>query len=172
MEKHSLDQLETERERLLKKRQSLVEEFTKAAGAGKQKHLSTLFIKIRQTVDFLDALELIKADADSKRGDAGLRRYAISSLFLHDSFRKLTADQAEQFFFITGSEVDDVLVLDQWAEFAHQQRTVGGVTGEPRATHGLLIKLEQFGHRLLAHFHSHPGRGIDSTRPSGIDENF
>jgi hypothetical protein len=172
MEKTSLDHLETERQRLLKKRQSLVEEFAKAVTARKQKRLSTLFIKIRQTVDFIDALELIKADAESKQGDAGLRRYAISSLFLHESFRKLTVDQAEQFFFITGSEVEGVLVLDQWAEFAHQQRTVVGVTGEPRATHKLLIKLEQFGHRLLAHFHSHPGEGIDSTRPSGIDEKF
>jgi hypothetical protein len=68
--------------------------------------------------------------------------------------------------------VEGVLVLDQWAEFAHQKRSMVGVTGEPRATHGLLIKLEQFGHRLLAHFHSHPGDGADATNPSGIDENF
>jgi hypothetical protein len=47
-----------------------------------------------------------------------------------------------------------------------------GVTADTRSTHKLLIKLEQFGHRLLAHFHSHPGNGPDSTNPSGIDENF
>ena len=39
-------------------------------------------------------------------------------------------------------------------------------------THNLLIKLDQFGHKLLAHFHSHPGKGADATKPSGTDENF
>jgi len=96
----------------------------------------------------------------------------VSSLFPHESFCKLTADRDEQFFFVTGSEVDGVLVLDQMAEFAHQKRSLLGVTGEPRATHNLLIRLEQFGHRLLAHFHSHPGQGAEATHPSGIDENF
>src|ERR1039457_2298005 len=74
--------------------------------------------------------------------------------------------------FITGNEVSGVFVLDQWAEFAHQKRNMVGVTADTRSTHNLLIKLEQFGHRLLAHFHSHPGKGPDSTHPSGIDENF
>jgi hypothetical protein len=111
---------------------------------------------------------------DSKKdGEAdGRRRYAVSSLFLHESFKKLTADQDEEFFFITGNEIDGAFVLDQWAEFAHQKRSLVGVTADTRSTHKLLIKLEQFGHRLLAHFHSHPGNGADATSPSGIDENF
>lgn len=167
-----LDHLESEQQKLLKKRQALVGEFSKAANAGKQKRLSTLFIKIRQTNDFLNSLELIKAGADVEGLESNRRRYSVSSLFLHDSYRKLTADQDEQFFFVTGSEVEGVLVLDQWAEFAHLKRSYTGVQGEPRATHGLLIKLEQFGHRLLGHFHSHPGEGADSTRPSGIDQRF
>ena len=100
------------------------------------------------------------------------RRYAVSSLFLHECYRKLTADPDEQFFFITGSEVEGVYVLDQWAEFAHQKRTRMGVVAEIPATHNLLIKLEQFGHKFLAHFHSHPGNGPDSTSPSGIDNDF
>jgi hypothetical protein len=36
----------------------------------------------------------------------------------------------------------------------------------------LLIKLERFKHRLLAHFHSHPGHGADATHPSGTDASF
>ena len=50
-------------------------------------------------------------------------------------------------------------VLDQWAEFAHQRRTRMGVVADMPSTHNLLIKLEQFGHKFLAHFHSHPGNG-------------
>jgi hypothetical protein len=169
MEKDAVNRLETQRHRMMKKREALLDEFTRAAASGKQKRLSPLYIKIRQTNEFLDSLEALRTETD-KKGSG--RRYAISSLFLHESFRKLTADQDEQFFFVTGSEIDGVLVLDQWAEFAHQKRTMIGVTGEPRATHSLLIKLEQFSHRLLAHFHSHPGKGAEATRPSGTDENF
>jgi len=169
MEQKILDQMQTERQRLLKKRDTLLEAFAKAADSGKQKRLSGLFIKIRQTNDFLKSLDQI----ESKKGAApGIRRYAVSSLFLQESFKKLTTDEAEEFFFITGNEIDGIFVLDQWAEFAHQRRSIVGVTGEPRATHKLLIKLEQFGHRLLAHFHSHPGNGAEATNPSGIDENF
>jgi hypothetical protein len=166
-----IEHLETERQRMLKKRQAFVEDFTRAAASSSQKRLSTLFVKIRQTNHFLASLDQIQAKSKPETG-TGRRRYAISSLFLHESFRLLTADQDEQFFFITGSEVEGVHVLDQRAEFAHEKRTMVGVTGELRATHKLLIKLEQFGHRLLGHFHSHPGRGEDATRPSGTDENF
>jgi hypothetical protein len=165
-----LDQVQTERQRLLKKRETLLDSFTKAAGTGKVRRLSELFIKICQTNEFIRSLEQIATKKDA--AVSGRRRYAVSSLFLHESFRKLTADRDEEFFFITGNEIDDVFVLDQWAEFAHQKRSVVGVTADTRSTHKLLIKLEQFGHRLLAHFHSHPGNGPDSTNPSGIDESF
>jgi hypothetical protein len=170
MEQEVFEQIQTEHQRLIKKRQTLLQTFGKAAVSGRPKRLSELFIKICQTNDFLKSLEQI----GSKRKEliTGRRRYAISSLFLHESFKKLTPGPEEEFFFITGNEIDGVFVLDQWAEFAHQKRSVVGVTADARSTHRLLIKLEQFGHRLLAHFHSHPGNGPDSTNPSGIDTNF
>jgi hypothetical protein len=170
MEREVLEQVRTERQRLIKKRETLLETFTKVAVAGRPKRLSDLFIKICQTNEFLKSLDQI--DSKKKDGAPGRRRYAVSSLFLHESFTKLTADQDEEFFFITGNEIEGVFVLDQWAEFAHQKRSLIGVTADTRSTHKLLIKLEHFGHRLLAHFHSHPGNGPDSTNPSGIDENF
>ena len=170
MQRDILTNVQTERQRLLKKREALLDGFTKAAITGKARRLSELLIKICQTNEFLKSLEDI--EKASPPAISGRRRYAVSSLFLHESFRKLTADRDEEFFFITGNEVGDVFVLDQWAEFAHQKRSVVGVTADTRSTHKLLIKLEQFGHRLLAHFHSHPGNGPDSTNPSGIDESF
>ncbi len=163
--------LKAERLRLQKRRQGLLEAFSKAVGSGKMKRLSELCAKIRQTNEFLNSLELIETDAQAEEG-AGPRHYVVSSLFLYESLKKLTPDPDESFFFVTGSEVGGALVLDQWAEFAYQKRSFVGATGDPSSTHALLIKLEQFGHRLLAHFHSHPGKGADSTRPSGTDENF
>jgi hypothetical protein len=170
MEREVLEQIQSERQLLLKKREALLKSFTNAATGGKQKRMSSLFIRICQTNQFLKSLDQIASSKPELA--AGKRRYAVSSLFLHESFKKLTADRDEEFFFITGNEIDGVFVLDQWAEFAHQKRSVVGVIADTRSTHKLLIKLEQFGHRLLAHFHSHPGNGPDSTQPSGIDENF
>lgn len=120
--------------------------------------------------EFLATLDRIATENDPKVN--GPRRYAVSSLFLHDCFKKLTADANEQFFFITGAEVDGVLVLDQCAEFAHQRRSRLGVVADMPSTHNLLIRLEEFGHKFLAHFHSHPGNGPGATHPSGTDQNF
>ncbi|MGA2435529.1 MAG: hypothetical protein ABSG25_09610 [Bryobacteraceae bacterium] len=163
--------LEAKREELTAKRESLIQQFSEAARCHKHRRARHAVEQIELTNEFIETLDAVALEIQKPKTSL-LRRYVVSSLFLHESFRKLTADQDEEFFFITGTEVEGALVLDQWAEFAHQKRTMMGVTGEPKATHGLLIKLEQFGHRLLAHFHSHPGKGPDATRPSGTDENF
>jgi hypothetical protein len=164
----STTHLEEKRAALVDRREKLIARFGKAARG--RKSLVRLFTEIHKTNDFLESLDKIAAEAAEAKN--GPRRYAVSSLFLHESFKKLTCDQDEQFFFITGSEVEGVLVLDQWAEFAHQKRTMMGVTADTRSTHGLLIKLEQFRHRLLGHFHSHPGNGAEATQPSGTDTGF
>jgi len=153
---------------LVERREKLITRFGKAAR--NRKNTSRIERDVQKVNEFLESLDQIAVEAT--KPETGLRRYAVSSLFLHESFKKLTADQDEQFFFVTGSEVEGVLVLDQWAEFAHQKRSMMGVTADTRATHSMLIKLERFKHRLLAHFHSHPGNGADATHPSGTDENF
>src|SRR2546426_951835 len=139
--------LEEKRTALIERREKLIGRFNQAARS--RKGMARLFAEIHKTNQFLDSLERISAE--TAKPESTYRRYAVSSLFLHESFKKLTADQDEQFFFITGSEVESVLVLDQWAEFAHQKRSMMGVTADTRSTHSLLIKLAQFKHRLLAH---------------------
>jgi hypothetical protein len=160
--------LEEKKRKLVAKREELIGRFNQSARA--LKSTARVCSEIKRVNDFLATLDRISAENDTN-GD-GPRRYAVSSLFLHDCFKKLTADPDEQFFFITGAEVDSVLVLDQCAEFAHQRRTRMGVVADMPSMHNLLIKLEQFGHKFLAHFHSHPGYGPDATHPSGTDQNF
>lgn len=159
--------LEAKRKHLVERREKLIDSFGKAVRARKKN--VRICAEILRTNEFLESLDQIEQE---NRRAAGPRRYAVSSLFLHESFRKLTADADEQFFFVTGPEVEGTLVLDQCAEFAHQRRSRLGVVADMPSTHNLLIKLEQFGHRFMAHFHSHPGNGVDSTHPSGIDQNF
>lgn len=161
--------LQEKRTALVERREKLIGRFNEAARARKSTRRTCA--EISRTNEFLESLERIEAE-NTGRPNTGPRRYAVSSLFLHESFKKLTADRDEQFFFVTGTEVEGVLVLDQGAEFAHQRRSPMGVVADVPSTHNLLIKLEQFGHKFLAHFHSHPGNGLEATRPSGIDEAF
>ncbi|MDX2181572.1 MAG: hypothetical protein SFV18_18400 [Bryobacteraceae bacterium] len=163
--------IDTKRNKLVKRRQRLLTQFQDAASEGKRSRLSILFERIQQTNDLLDCLGQIEESGKANE-QPGIPRFTVSSLFLYECFKKLTADRDEQFSFITGAEIGGRLVLDQVIDIEHQKRTYVGVTAEPKSTHSALIKLVQFGHRLLAHFHSHPGNGAGSTRPSGIDEAF
>ncbi len=163
--------LKQKQEALIGRRERYIQSLGEAARNREVKQLRHSFRGICLTNEFLESLDLIAAETKPKR-QVGSRRFTVSSLFLHECFKKLTADFDEQFFFVTGSEIDDTFVLDQMMEFAHQRRTMMGVQGDTKSTHNLLIKLEQFGHRLLAHFHSHPGKGAEATHPSGIDQNF
>jgi hypothetical protein len=160
--------LEEKKKALVDRREKLIGRFNESARA--RKNPARACTEIQRTNEFLTTLDRIVEENTPKPGEP--RRYAVSSLFLHECYKKLTADPDEQFFFITGSEVEHVHVLDQWAEFAHQRRSRLGVVADMPATHNVLIRLEQFGHKFLAHFHSHPGRGPDATHPSGTDENF
>src|SRR5665213_1758997 len=160
--------IDEKKKELAGKRETLIGRFNEAARA--RKDTAHITKAIGRTNEFLESLDQIVAE--NTRKPDGPRRYLVSSLFLHECFKKLTLDPDEQFFFITGTEIEGVHVLDQWAEFAHQRRTRLGVVADMPSTHNLLIKLEQFGHKFLAHFHSHPGTGADATHPSGTDENF
>jgi len=163
--------LEQEKELLLAQRKELVISFVEAVQHKKPGKMNRAFQSLRQTNQFLNSLERIDNAMDEKKENS-IRQYAVSSLFLHECYKALTADRDEQFFFITGTVVNGTCVLDQRLEFKHSKRSIVGVVGNHADTHRLLIKLEQFGHRLLAHFHSHPGNGLEATRPSGTDTGF
>jgi hypothetical protein len=163
--------LEQERDLLLLQRGELLLSFVEAAQKKRPSKMGRVFQRLRQTNDFLNCLERIEKAIGEKKQHSG-RQYAVSSLFLHECYKALTADRDEQFFFLTGAIVDGVNVLDQRLEFKHNKRSIVGVVGNHVDTHRLLIKLEQYGHRLLAHFHSHPGNGLEATRPSGTDTGF
>jgi hypothetical protein len=163
--------LEQEKESLLAQRKELVISFVEAVQHKRPGKMDRAFRLLRQTNQFLNCLERIDEVMHDRKQNSG-RKYAVSSLFLHECFKALTADRDEQFFFITGTVVNGTNVLDQRLEFRHSKRNVVGVVGNQSDTHRLLIKLEQYGHRLLAHFHSHPGNGLEATRPSGTDTGF
>jgi proteasome lid subunit RPN8/RPN11 len=161
--------LET-RESLLRTRNRLLALYSAAVAQNNRERMNYLNKRLAETSRTLETLTEIETELLRQRVYA--KRFLVSSLFLWECFRELTVDSREQFFFITGSEIDGVLTLDQKWGFEHVTRTAVGVEGELKSTHALLCKLERFGHRLLGHFHSHPGHGIGSTIPSPTDRGF
>lgn len=154
---------------LLRARQRLLSAYSSAVEKQQAARMNYLNRRLQDTNSFLSSLTKIETELTAL---PSCPRFVVSSLFLHECFKQLTADRKEQFFFITGSEVDGAMVLSQVCTFEHATRTELGVVGDPRSTHRLLGRLEQFGHRLLAHFHSHPGKGPESTGPSGTDTKY
>jgi hypothetical protein len=163
--------LDVEREFFLVEQSELITEFVNATKEKRPIKMSETYERLLRTNGFLCSLDRI-SNAQCEETEGSGRKYIISSLFLHECFKELTADRDEQFFFLTGAIVRGTYVLDQKLEFEHSKRSMVGVVGNQAATHRLLIKLEQFGHRLLAHFHSHPGKGFEATHPSGTDTGF
>jgi len=161
--------LET-RESLLRTRNRLLALYSAAVAQNNRERMNYLNKRLAETSRTLESLTEIETELLGQIACAN--RFLVSSLFLWECFRELTADSREQFFFITGSEIDGILTLDQKCGFEHVVRTVIGVEGEFKSTHALLCKLERFGHRLLGHFHSHPGNGTGSTVPSPTDRGF
>jgi hypothetical protein len=154
---------------LLRTRERLLVAYSAAVQKQQTGRMNYLNRRLQDANSFLTSLTEIESELTSQPSRP---LFVASSLFLHECFKQLTADRREQFFFITGSEVNGALVLDQICTFEHISRTEAGVVGDPKSTHKVLGKLTRFSHRLLAHFHSHPGHGAASTGPSGTDINY
>lgn len=122
--------------------------------------------------EFNTKLQSVDPKAKKRAFNRAIFSYVISSMFLNQCFKELNHDDKEQFFFITGTEINDTYALGQPMSFLHDSRSRLGVVGNVNDTHRVLIELGQFGHKLLGHFHIHPGIGAGATHPSGTDERF
>jgi len=158
------------RQTLLRRREQLISDLTEAVRSNRQSRSRRLLCRINH-INELESLYAALGNDSALSGESP-PLYLASSLFLFESFLELTADRKEQLFFVTGPEVSGSFILDQRIRFAHDRRSIGGVTGSHQDSHRALILLESFGHRLLAHFHSHPKTGAEATVPSGVDADF
>jgi len=96
----------------------------------------------------------------------------VSSLFLDESFKKLTADQDEQFSSSPVRKSKACWCSTSTLSSPPAPQPVGCCRRHAHRRIPLLIKLEQFGHKFLAHFHSHPRKGSDANSSLGTDERF
>lgn len=102
--------------------------------------------------------------------------YQISSLFLRDCYYYLKADpqQNERIHLVTGTiTAEGTNVLSRMEKLKYDRQSPAYVIADKIDSHQKIISLaEDFGHYVLAVFHSHTSKGISSTTPSSIDHQF
>ena len=103
-------------------------------------------------------------------------RYQISSLFLRDCYHYLKADpqKNERIHLVTGTiTAEGTKVLSRMEKLKYDRQSPAYVKADKVDSHQKIISLaEEFGHNVLAVFHSHTSHGISSTSPSTIDHHF
>ena len=100
----------------------------------------------------------------------GVPLYMVSARFLREAYESLTTTQDEHLVYVTGpDDGKNMFALSRFVPFALGQASRGHANPDPSSQMDALTRLGEDGQKLLATFHSHPGRGASSTHPSGVD---
>lgn len=110
----------------------------------------------------------------------GRIRFVVDSLFLAGAKRFLVGNHPDQmsgvrerFHYCCGPQVDaHTYALTQLVPVAFAEQSAVHLRVEDSSNIAALAALDRWGMPLVAHFHSHPGRGPDATFPSGTDRRF
>lgn len=95
--------------------------------------------------------------------------FVFSSWLLRDAFQICTRTPDEGMVYVLGIDIDGVLVSTGLFECAYSHRSFAGAGSDHSASHRLGVEAMQNDHRIMAIAHSHPGRGVHATHPSGTD---
>jgi hypothetical protein len=130
--------------------------------------------KGREALD--DAISKIKKNKTITPQKSTQACYQMSSLFLTESFHYLKADPNgnERMHLVTGTiTAEGTKVLSRMEQLKYGQQSPAYVAADKVDSHQKIITLaENYGHQVLAVFHSHTAKGAQSTAPSLIDQNF
>lgn len=107
---------------------------------------------------------------DNTKTEDPKRHYLMSSLYLMDSFALLNKQEVESLHFVTGPEVGETKVMDKIVDLKLEKQSMVYAKADAGAIREALIYLSEYGHRLWACIHIHPGTGAGSTYPSGTDK--
>jgi len=129
------------------------------------------FQQSRQQADPDSKAPLTKPLSADTTGEGNDREplFIINTLMLHECFKKLTKTASEDLHAVTGSVVDNIRSLERIVPLSLSIQNMAGAAADNRSLAIQLMRLNKFGLRPLAYFHSHPGRGISATQPSITD---
>lgn len=97
--------------------------------------------------------------------------FHVDSRVLVECYAELFADtETESLVYLTGMEMNPQRrTLNRFLPFSHTEQSARRAQGDPDAVLDTLVELDESGHSLLGHCHSHLGEGPDSARPSTVD---
>lgn len=96
--------------------------------------------------------------------------YLVSASFLTEASHALTRSHDEDLLYATGPEDGKTLfALTRLVAFKLAEKSVAHAVPDPASQIAALTELDRREERLLAAFHSHPGRGAGATTPSSVD---
>lgn len=96
--------------------------------------------------------------------------FVLESFFLRQLITLLTKDEHEDMYFLTGPKFGPIRIVSRWADKIHfDHQSPVRVSASARSVAVALIPIIEQGAELHIIAHSHPGRGIGATTPSGID---
>lgn len=100
--------------------------------------------------------------------------FQIDSLVLAECYHSIFATpEVETIVYLTGMRVDQNMVtINRMVDLDHETQSAVRAAGDPDASFGKLIELDQCGHQLLGHCHNHPGSKNGHLMPSNVDHDF
>jgi len=99
-------------------------------------------------------------------------RFFVSSFLLAESFAYLNRQPEESLHLATGVTVGKICTVENVIPVALTKATVVAAEADPEALSRILAALDRLGHALTGVFHVHPGEGVATTMPSGIDRGY
>lgn len=99
--------------------------------------------------------------------------YRASSWLVEEVYDYVTELEEETICFVAGQKLGGgSYTLEKLLKLDHEIQTRARAKGEIRSTSRALSEIDTHGSSFSAHFHSHPFRGREGTKPSGKDLSF
>ena len=95
--------------------------------------------------------------------------FAVSTELLYEAFRKATALPTESILYASGSNNDNSYSIERLAEPKLDKSEIAYASVDMESSTKILLELEKYGSLLTCFFHAHPGRGVNSNKPSSTD---
>jgi hypothetical protein len=96
--------------------------------------------------------------------------FIIESFFARELIQMLTPGANEEMHFLTGPKIGPIRIVSRWAKpVSLDKQSPVFVRASAKSVADILIPIIEQGAELHICAHSHPGRGVGATTPSGTD---
>ena len=138
-----------------------------AQNASNEEAVDRVWARVKEIRELRRAVDIL---ADGQQDGARPVTYLVGATLLDSAHRLLTRSRHEEIVYVTGPEDGrQLFALTRLVQFELADKSAAHATPDPVSQTEALTRLEKRKERLLAAFHSHPGKGTEATSPSSVD---